>query len=236
MTADGTTVELGARRTALRQVLAPGWAVLACVLVAAQAPAGVRAPVVIVFLCVVPGTALVGLVNPDSFAVELSLAIALSVALSGLTAGVLAYAHLWSPTAVVVIVAAISLAGGLRDVGLGHRVRHAAPKLLHLLRAPLAGARRAGEAGRAAALLSGGIAAVRGQPETLQRRPSSRRRGAARSTRRPRRFVARPRTRPLPPGIRGRPGRRPQRRPRDPEPAPPDEGRAPKAGDARRGE
>ena len=162
MTADGTTVELGARRTALRQVLAPGWAVLACVLVAAQAPAGVRAPVVIVFLCVVPGTALVGLVNPDSFAVELSLAIALSVALSGLTAGVLAYAHLWSPTAVVVIVAAISLAGGLRDVGLGHRVRHAAPKLLHLLRAPLAGARRAGEAGRAAALLSGGIAAVPG--------------------------------------------------------------------------
>ena len=160
MTADGTTVELGARRTALRQVLAPGWAVLACVLVAAQAPAGVRAPVVIVFLCVVPGTALVGLVNPDSFAVELSLAIALSVALSGLTAGVLAYAHLWSPTAVVVIVAAISLAGGLRDVRLGHRVRHVAPKLLHLLRAPLAGAWRAGEAGRAAALLSGGIAAV----------------------------------------------------------------------------
>ena len=125
MTADGTTVELGARRTALRQVLAPGWAVLACVLVAAQAPAGVRAPVVIVFLCVVPGTALVGLVNPDSFAVELSLAIALSVALSGLTAGVLAYAHLWSPTAVVVIVAAISLAGGLRDAWPGRRVRHA---------------------------------------------------------------------------------------------------------------
>ena len=176
MTADGTTVELGARRTALRQVLAPGWAVLACVLVAAQAPAGVRAPVVIVFLCVVPGTALVGLVNPDSFAVELSLAIALSVALSGLTAGVLAYAHLWSPTAVVVIVAAISLAGGLRDVGLGHRVRHAPPKLLHLLRVPLAGARRAaGRAGRAAALLSGGIAAVPG----LARRAEPRGRSGA---------------------------------------------------------
>jgi hypothetical protein len=125
MTTNGTASPLAARRTVLRQALAAGCAVLACVLVAAQAPADVRAPVVVVFLCVVPGMALVGLVNPDSLAVELSLSIALSVALSGLTAGVLVYAHLWSPTAVVVIVAAISLAGGLRDVRLGHRVRHA---------------------------------------------------------------------------------------------------------------
>jgi hypothetical protein len=121
----GAAPALAARRTVLRRALAAGCAVLACVLVAAQAPVGVRAPVVVVFLCVVPGMALVGLVNPDSFAVELSLSIALSVALSGLTAGVLVYTHRWSPTAVVVIVAAISLAGGLRDVWLGHRVRHA---------------------------------------------------------------------------------------------------------------
>jgi hypothetical protein len=146
---------------------------LACVLVFAHAPAEVRAPVVIVFFCFVPGAALVGLFNPDSFGVELSLSVALSVALSGMTAGILVYAHLWSPTAVVLIVAAISLAGGLRDIGIRDRMRHAAPQLLHALRAPLGGARLAAEEGipvactviaqlvrRAVALLSGSSAAV----------------------------------------------------------------------------
>jgi hypothetical protein len=125
VTAGSVPLALAARRTVLRRALVIGWTVLACVLVAAQAPAGVRAPVMIVFFCVVPGMALVRLVNPDSFAVELSLTVALSVALSGLTAGVLVYAHLWSPTAVVVIVAAISLAGGLLGAELGHPARHA---------------------------------------------------------------------------------------------------------------
>jgi hypothetical protein len=125
-TANGAALQLAARHTVLRQAFVPGWAALACILVAAHAPVGIRAPVVIVFLCVVPGTALVGLLNPDAFAVKLSLSIALSVALSGLTAGVLVYVHLWSPTAVIVIVAAISFAGGLRDVGRGHRRRGAA--------------------------------------------------------------------------------------------------------------
>jgi hypothetical protein len=189
VTAHGAALQLAARRTALRGAFTTGCAVLACILVAAQAPAGVRAPVLIVFLCVVPGTALVGLVNPDSFAVELSLAIALSVAVSGLTAGVLVYAHLWSPTAVVVIVAAISIAAGLRGVGLRHRARHVAPQLLRLLRAPFVGARRVGEsgfpvaiilttdlAGRAAGRLSGGIAAA---PRRVRRPAGRRRRGIA---------------------------------------------------------
>jgi len=129
-TANDAVLQLDARRTVLRQTLVPGWAALACILVAEHAPVGIRAPVVIVFLCVVPGAALVGLLNPASFAVELSLSIALSVALSGLTAGVLVYAHLWSPTAVILIVAAISFAGGLRDVRLGHRLRHVTPRLV----------------------------------------------------------------------------------------------------------
>jgi len=123
--ANGAAPALASHRTALRRGLAAGCALLACVLVAAQAPVDVQAPVVVVFLCVVPGMALVDLVNPDSLAVELSLSIALSVAVSGLTAGVLVYAHLWSPTAVVVIVAGISLAAGLRDARSDSRVRHA---------------------------------------------------------------------------------------------------------------
>jgi hypothetical protein len=137
MTLNAAAVEPAARRSFLRRVIGPGWAVLACVLVAAQAPAGVRAPVVIILLCVIPGMALVGLVNPDSFAIELSLSIALSLAISGLTAGVLVYAHLWSPTAVVVIVASISLAGALRDVRLGPLRERARPfRPLHAGAAP----------------------------------------------------------------------------------------------------
>ena len=140
MTVAGVAVEFTTRRTGLRQALVSGWAVLACVLVAADAPAGIRAPVMIAFFCFVPGAALVGLLKPDSFALELGLAIALSVAISGSVAGVLAYAHLFSPTAVVVIVAAISIAGALRDFALDRRVRHTAPRILRQQRAVLDGA------------------------------------------------------------------------------------------------
>lgn len=139
MTARGAAVELAARRTVFRQTLVPACAILACILVAAHAPAEIRAPVVIAFLCAVPGIALVGLLSPDSLELELALALALSVALSGLTALVLVYAHLWSPTAVVLIVAAVTLGGGLRDVGLRSRARPAATWLVGALRTvPLA--------------------------------------------------------------------------------------------------
>lgn len=145
MTANTSPAALAARRPVFRQALAAGCAVLACVLVGVQAPVDVRAPVLVVFLCVVPGMALVSLVNPDSFALELSLSIALSVALSGLTAGVLVYAHLWSPTAVVVIVAGISLVAGLRDVRFRDRVRRTRPSRDEVPLAPAARAERLAE-------------------------------------------------------------------------------------------
>jgi len=113
-----------------------------------QAPVDVRAPILVVFLCVVPGMALVSLVNPDSFALELSLSIALSVALSGLTAGVLVYAHLWSPTAVVVIVAGISLVAGLRDVRFRDRMRRTRPSRDEVPLVPAATAERLAERSR----------------------------------------------------------------------------------------
>ena len=182
MTAVGVAVEFATRRTGLRQALVSGWAVLACVLVAANAPSGIRAPVMIVFLCIVPGTALVGLLRPDSFAMELALAIALSVAISGLTAGVLAYTHLWSPTAVVVIVAAISIAGALRDIELGQRARHTAPRILRLQRALLDGARTGARAAlpapdTAVAKLSRRPAAGRSAGIAAAREPADRRLG-----------------------------------------------------------
>lgn len=140
MTARGVALELAARRTVFRQTVVPGCALLACLLVVAHAPSGVRAPVVITFLCLVPGAALVGLLSPDSLELEIALAIGLSVALSGLTAAILVYTNLWSPTAVVLIVAAISLAAGLRDVELGGRAHRAAHRSVGLLQGGLAGA------------------------------------------------------------------------------------------------
>jgi hypothetical protein len=188
VTAHTAVPGLAPRRTLLRRALVPAWALLACALVAAQAPAGVRAPVVIVFLCFVPGMALVGLLNPDSLAIELSLSVALSVALSGLTAGALVYAHLWSPTAVVVVVAAIAVAGGLRDVGLGRLLRGAVPRLVGLPRVLLAGVWSVASAGLPAAVIAtadlGGRGAVRlssgvAAAPRLARRAAVRRRGRA---------------------------------------------------------
>jgi hypothetical protein len=188
VTAHGAALGLAARRTVLRQTLVPGWAVLASVLAAAQAPSGIRAPVVIVFLCVIPGTALVGLLNPDSFALELSLALAISVALSGLTAGVLVYTHMWSPTAVVLTCATLSLAGGLRDVGFG-RVRREAPRLLTLPRLVPAAAVAAKLARRAEVRRRVGAAVAAGGE---LRRPAGRGlRGVAQA--RPPRALERPR-------------------------------------------
>ncbi len=151
MTVHGAALQLAARRRALRQVFAPGWALLACLLVLVQAPAGLRAPVVIVFFCFVPGTALVGLINPDSFGVELSLTVALSVAVSGLTGGILVYADLGSPTAVVLIVTVVSLVAGLRDERLRDRGRAQLQGLQ--LRTLVAGRRRIGPRGLPAAVL-----------------------------------------------------------------------------------
>ena len=183
MTLHGATLQFAARRKTLRQVFAPGWALLACLLVLVEAPVELRAPVVIVFFCFVPGTALVGLFNPDSFGVELSLTVALSVAVSGLTAGVLLYANLWSPTAVVVIVTGISLVAGLRDFRLGHSERQAA-SLFFSRRAgswrvrarglPGALLQAAQLAGRGAGSVSGGIAAVPRRANPLGPRPSRR--------------------------------------------------------------
>jgi DDE superfamily endonuclease len=183
MTIHGATVQFAARRKTLRQVFAPGWALLACLLVVVQAPSELRAPVVIVFFCFVPGTALVGLFNPDSFGVELSLTVALSVAVSGLTAGVLLYANLWSPTAVVVIVTGISLVAGLRDFRLGHSERQAA-SLFFSRRAgswrvrarglPAALLQAAQLAGRGAGSVSGGISAIPRGANRVGRRPRRR--------------------------------------------------------------
>jgi hypothetical protein len=180
VTVGGAAFEVVERRKGLRQGFVLSWTLLACLLVLVHAPTEIRAPVVIVFFCFVPGTALVGFFNLDSFGVELSLSVALSVAVSGLTAGLLVYAHLWSPTAVVVIVTAISLVAGLRDFRLGHSERQAASLFFSRgagswrvrargLSAALLQAAQL--AGRGAGSVSGGIAAVPRRVNPLGTRP-----------------------------------------------------------------
>lgn len=90
---------------------------LASSLVLADAPAAIRAPVVLLFVCVVPGAALVRPLELESPAAAGGLAIGLSLALTGTIAGVLLYVHVWSPTAVILAVGAATVAIILREIG-----------------------------------------------------------------------------------------------------------------------
>jgi hypothetical protein len=94
-----------------------GSSLLVCSLVFANVSGPIRPVVVLVFLCLVPGVAVVRLLDLDSWAIQASLALALSLTLSGVTAGLLLYTHLWSPPAVVVIVAGVAVAATVQKAG-----------------------------------------------------------------------------------------------------------------------
>jgi len=88
-------------------------------------PAPLRPALVIWFVAICPGMAIVRLLRLDSLLVEVTLAIALSLALAGLIASALVYAGLWSPNLVLELLVAITV--GALILGLrarrGHRVR-----------------------------------------------------------------------------------------------------------------
>jgi len=71
----------------------------------------VRAPLVLWFSLVCPGLAWVRLLHLGEPLVEAVAAIALSVALSGLTAGAFLYAGHWSPSWIMVALIAITVVG-----------------------------------------------------------------------------------------------------------------------------
>jgi len=77
--------------------------------------AGVAAParpfVALWFLLLCPGMALVRLLRVGAIAVELSLAIALSLALDTLVAGVMIYTGTWAPERGLIVLIAISVLG-----------------------------------------------------------------------------------------------------------------------------
>jgi hypothetical protein len=93
-----------------------GATLLTCLLVVTNAPTPIRSPVVLVFFCVVPGLALVRLLDIGSPIAAAALGAGLSLALTGTVAGVLVYVHLWSPDAVLSVVAAVAVAAALKGV------------------------------------------------------------------------------------------------------------------------
>ena len=85
------------------------------VVTAIELPAPIRAPVVIWFIAICPGMALVRLLRLDQPAVEVMLAIALSVAIGGLVPAALLYAGRWSPPWTLAILIAITIGGLAAD-------------------------------------------------------------------------------------------------------------------------
>jgi hypothetical protein len=77
-----------------------------------------RPVVVMVFLAFVPGAAVVRLLGVTGFALRATLALAISLGLTGTVAAALAYLHLWSPLAVFVIVSVGTSSVALHELGL----------------------------------------------------------------------------------------------------------------------
>ena len=78
-------------------------------------PGAIRAPVVLWFVLVCPGMALIRLVRLGSVAAELTLAVALSIALAVLVPSALLYADAWSPPLGLAILMALTTAATAAD-------------------------------------------------------------------------------------------------------------------------
>jgi hypothetical protein len=90
----------------------------AALAVALDWPVPLRPALVIGFVAICPGMAIVRLLRLDSILIELALAIAVSLALAGLLASALVYAGLWSPNVVLELLVVIAVGGlvlGLRQ-------------------------------------------------------------------------------------------------------------------------
>ena len=77
--------------------------------------------VVLWFLLVCPGMALLPLLRLKQPALEISLGVALSLALDTMVAGIMLYAGLWSPEHGLLVLAGITVSGAVLQVVLGER-------------------------------------------------------------------------------------------------------------------
>jgi hypothetical protein len=83
---------------------------------AVQASAAYRAPVVLAFILIFPGLAVVRLLGIPAAAARLSLAIAVSLALAVLVPAALVYAGAWSPPAALAILAGLAITFAAAEV------------------------------------------------------------------------------------------------------------------------
>lgn len=84
-------------------------------------PASPLRPIVVMwFLCVCPGIALVGLLRLNEPVVEWTLAVALSFAIDAMVGSIQLYAGRWSPTLTLEILIALSLAGMIMQIATIH--------------------------------------------------------------------------------------------------------------------
>jgi hypothetical protein len=101
---------------------AVGWSTAAGLAVFLSATPSVRAPIIVAFLLVCPGLALTRLLRLGDLAVELTLAVALSIALDGLVAGSLLYAGEWSPRIGFTVLLAVAVVAAAIDAARTRRV------------------------------------------------------------------------------------------------------------------
>jgi len=92
------------------------WGAAAALSVAFEVDTKVRAPVTLTFLFVCPGFALVRLLALPDIVAQLSLAIALSLALDVLIPSILLYAGAWSPSAALYTLVGLTAAVGASDL------------------------------------------------------------------------------------------------------------------------
>jgi uncharacterized membrane protein len=102
------------------------WAALAVAAVFADIESPVRPALVLLFLLVCPGLALVRLLGITDRVTELTLAIAVSLALNALVPGLMLYLGAWSPRAGLLILIAITAVATAYETARPHIGRVAA--------------------------------------------------------------------------------------------------------------
>ena len=113
--------------TLVRSIGVLTWAAGTLALLAAQPLAGWATMVIITFLVVCPGLAIVWLVGVRGIIVQATLAVALSLALVVLMAELLVYSGNWSGRTGALLLANLTIGVALLTIYVQHRHRPAAP-------------------------------------------------------------------------------------------------------------
>jgi hypothetical protein len=83
----------------------------------ADVASALRPGVVLAFLLVAPGMSLIRLLRMEDGLAELTLAVALSIALAGIVPGTMLYAGTWSPKRALVVLMGITLLATVFELG-----------------------------------------------------------------------------------------------------------------------